>query len=98
MRTFQHHWALGAINVTNSRLMPMQSMELEVEGEDDDLFMVLCHCHRSMLRDMNFLSTVDSLFMNINEDDIIPRRMSSTEIEHKIFLVIHGPTQTPTSI
>jgi hypothetical protein len=73
MRTFQHHWALGAINVTNSRLMPMQSMELEVEGEDDDLFMVLYHCHHSILRDINFLSTVDSLFMNIKEDDIIPR-------------------------
>jgi hypothetical protein len=73
MRAFQHQWALSAVNSTNSRMMLLQSMDLEVEGEDDDLFMVLYHHHHSILKDMNFLSTVDSLFMNINEDDIIPR-------------------------
>jgi hypothetical protein len=73
MRAFQHQWALSALNSTNSRMMLMQSMDLEVEGEVDDLYMALYHHHRSILRDMNFLSTLGSLFMNINEDDIIPR-------------------------
>ncbi len=48
MRAFQHQWALSALNSTNSRMMLMQSMDLEVEGEDDDLFMVLYHRHRSI--------------------------------------------------
>jgi hypothetical protein len=48
MRACQHQWALSAVNSTNSRMMLMQSMDLEVEGEDDDLFMVLYHRHRSI--------------------------------------------------
>jgi len=47
MRTFQHQWALGVINATCSHLMLMQSRDLEVE-DDDDLFMVLYHHHRSI--------------------------------------------------
>jgi hypothetical protein len=53
--------------------MLMQSMDLEVEGDDDDLLMVLYHHHHSILGEINFLSTVDSLFKNINDDDVIPR-------------------------
>jgi len=45
MRTFQHQWALSAINATSSCLMLMQSMDLEVEGDDDELCMVLYHRH-----------------------------------------------------
>ena len=48
MRAFQRQWALSAVNSTNSRMMLMKSMDLEVEGEDDDLFMVLYHRHRSI--------------------------------------------------
>jgi hypothetical protein len=49
MRAFQRQWALSAVNSTNSRMMLMQSMDLEVEGEDDgDLFMVLYHRHHSI--------------------------------------------------
>lgn len=51
----------------------MQCMYQEVEGDNDDLFIVLYHRRRSILRDLEFLSTVDALFMNIDEDDIITR-------------------------
>jgi hypothetical protein len=68
-RTIQRQWALSAINATNSCLMLMQSMELEVEGDIDDIiFIILYHCHHSILRQIDLLSTADSLFMNIKED------------------------------
>jgi hypothetical protein len=51
--------------------MLLQSMD----GDDGDIFIVLYHRHRSILRDGDFLSTVDSLFININEDVIIRRNV-----------------------
>jgi hypothetical protein len=80
MRTFQHQWALCVINATNSHLMLMQSMDLEVDN--DDIFIVLYNHHHSILRAVDFLSTIDSLFMSINIDDIIPRIPPPTKTGH----------------
>jgi hypothetical protein len=58
----------------------MQSMDLEVDN--DDIFIVLYNHHHSILRAVDFLSTIDSLFMSINIDDIIPRIPPPTKTGH----------------
>ena len=40
MRTFQHQWVLCAINDTSSCLLLILSMDLKVEGDNDNLFML----------------------------------------------------------
>jgi hypothetical protein len=42
-------------------------LHVEVEGDDYDTFIILYQHHHSILREINFLSTNDSLyFININ--------------------------------
>jgi hypothetical protein len=71
MMSYQRFQALCAISLSRSRRMLMLSMILQ--EDDDDLLLHLYRHHLFMLRNNNFFFLLDSMFMNIEPEDMIPR-------------------------
>ncbi len=71
--SYQRFQALCAISLVRNCRMLMLSMLFDDEGNDDDLLLFLYHRHISNLRNNLFFITLDSEFMTIEPDQVIPR-------------------------
>jgi hypothetical protein len=69
--SYQRFQALCAISLVRSHRMLMLSMVLD--EDDDDSLLLLYRRHQSILHNNNFLFVLDSMFMSIEPEDIIPR-------------------------
>ncbi len=67
---YQCFQALCAISLVRSHRMLMLSMVLD--KDDDNSLLLLYRHHQSILHNNNFLFVLDSMFMNIEPEDIIP--------------------------
>jgi hypothetical protein len=70
MMSHQCFQALCVITLIRSCRMQMLSMILD-EDDDDLLLLLYCH-HQSTLHNNDFLFLLDSMFMNIEPEDVIP--------------------------
>jgi hypothetical protein len=73
MMSYQRFQALCAISLVRNCRMLMLSMLFDDEGNDDDLLLLLYRHHISNLRNNLFFITLDSEFMTIEPDQVIPR-------------------------
>ncbi len=71
MMSYQRFQALCAISLVRSRRMLMLSMMLD--EDDDDMLLLLYRRHLSIVHNNNFFFILDSMFMNIEPEDRIPR-------------------------
>jgi hypothetical protein len=71
MMSYQCFQALCAISLVRSHCMLMLSMVLD-EDDDDSLLLLYRH-HLSLVHNNNCPFLLDSMFMNIEPEDIIPR-------------------------
>ena len=69
--SYQRFQALCAISLVRSRRMLMLSMMLD--EDDDDMLLLLYRRHLSIVHNNNFFFFLDSMFMNIEPEDRIPR-------------------------
>jgi len=51
----------------------MLMLSMMLEEDDDNMLLLLYHCHLSIVHNNNFFFILDSMFMNIEPEDRIPR-------------------------
>jgi hypothetical protein len=82
MMSYQRFQALCAISLVRSRRMLMLSMMLD--EDDNNMLLLLYRCHLSVAHNNNFFFILDSMFMNIEPEDRIPRLLPVNKTNSRI--------------